>query len=140
MKKIALLALMAVVALVGAGQATAKSGKSHKCTPQKVAYVASGKLVSGSLTKESNGTYSGTLTVHVTKTNKYGKADKGTDVTYTLDHAKGKLHGEDPGALVANSRVHLKGKITKLAKKCDQTGFTATRTIKKFDIKPPKTK
>ena len=138
MKKIALLALMAVVALVGAGQATAKSGKSHKCTPQKVAYVASGKLVSGSLTKESNGTYSGTLTVHVTKTNKYGKADKGTDVTYTLDHAKGKLHGEDPGALVANSRVHLKGKITKLAKKCDQTGFTATRTIKKFDIKPPK--
>ncbi|TMM07202.1 MAG: hypothetical protein E6G00_13940 [Actinobacteria bacterium] len=142
MKKIALLALMAVVALVGSGQAVAKSShsKSHKCTPQKVAYVVSGKLVSGSLTKESDGTYSGTLTVHVTKTNKYGKADKGTDVTYTLDHAKGKLHGEDPGALVANSKVHLSGKITKLAKKCDQTGFTATRTIKKFDIKPPKTK
>jgi hypothetical protein len=33
---------------------------------------------------------------------------------------------------------HLKGTITKLAKKCDQTGFTATTVIKKADAKAPK--
>src|SRR2546423_11011430 len=125
MKKLALLAVIALVALVGPAQAKpSHPPKSHKCTVHKVAYRVSGDLVSGSLTKESDGTYSGTLTVHVKKTNKHAKADKGTDQTYTLDHAKAKLHGEDPGALAAGSRVHLKGTVTTLAKKCDQTGFT----------------
>ena len=94
--------------------------------------------MSGSLTRNSDGTYSGTLTVHVTSANHHAKADKGTDKSYTLDHAKTNLHGEDPGALVAGSRVKLKGTITTLAKKCDQTGFTSTTTIRKANIKPPK--
>src|SRR5689334_14735138 len=141
MKKLSVFALIALVALVG-GVAQAKPGnhpsKSHKCTPHKVSYRAGGTLVSGTLTENADGTYTGSLTVHVTSTNKHAKADKGTDVTYTLTNAKGKLHGEDPGALVAGSKVHVKGTITTLAKKCDQTGFTATTVIKKFDVKPPK--
>jgi len=141
MKKFALLAVLAVVALVGVGQATAKTGKSNKCQPHKVAYVVHGKLVSGSLTKNSDKTYSGTLTVHVTKADKHAKSQKGTDQTYNLDHAKGKLgKGEDPSNPTPDSRVTIKGKLTQLAKKCDQTGFTPTVTVKHFDIKAPKKK
>lgn len=144
MKKIALIALLALVAVVV--PATAKPPeptpppKSHKCKPHGVAYVVSGTLVSGSLTRNSDGTYNGSLTVHVTKANHHARADKGTDKSYTLDHAKVKLHGENPAALTANSRVKLRGKITTLAKKCDHTGFAPTITIKKADIKPPKPK
>jgi hypothetical protein len=146
LKKLTLLAALALVALVGPAQAEkpdhpGKShnhpGKSHKCVAHKVAYRVGGTLVSGSLTQNSDGTYSGTLVVHVTNANHHAKADKGTDKSYTLDHAKAKLHGEAPGALVAGSRVNLKGSITTLAKKCDQTGFTATTTIRKANIKPP---
>jgi len=113
--------------------------KAQKCQPHPVAYVVSGTLNSGSLTTNSDGSYSGTLSVHVLKTDKHApKTIKGTDHTYTLASAKVKLHGENPAALTANSRVHLEGTITTLAKKCNQTGFTATITIKKADIKPPK--
>jgi uncharacterized protein with von Willebrand factor type A (vWA) domain len=96
-----------------------------------------GTLVSGTLTPGS-GKYDGTLTVHVTKANKHAKADKGNDVTYTLSNAKLELHGENPLALTADTRVKLNGKITTLAKKCDQTGFTPTVTIKRGSIKSPK--
>jgi hypothetical protein len=96
-----------------------------------------GTLVSGTLTPGS-GKYDGTLTVHVTKANKHAKADKGNDVTYTLSNAKLELHGENPLALTADTRVKLDGKITTLAKKCDQTGFTPTVTIKRGSIKSPK--
>jgi hypothetical protein len=85
-----------------------------------------------------SGTYSGSLTVHVTKTDKHSKADKGATKAYTVTNAKVKLHGENPASLTANSRVNLSGTVTTLAKKCDQTGFIATVTIKKADIKPPK--
>src|SRR5881275_884264 len=115
MKKFALLAILAVVALVGAGQAAGAPSKSNKCQPHKVSYDVHGKLVSGSLTKNSDKTYSGTLTVHVTKADKHAKSQKGTDQTYNLDHAKGKLgKGEDPANPTVDSRVTVKGKLTKL--------------------------
>lgn len=140
MKKLTLLVMLVAVAAVGVTQASAAT-KSKKCTPHKVAYVVHGKLVSGTLTKNSDKTYSGMLTVHVTKADKHAKSEKGTDKDYTLDHAKGKFgKGVDPSALAAGDRVTLTGKITQLAKKCDQTGFTAKETIKKFDIKAPKKK
>jgi hypothetical protein len=145
-KKLTLLSLLALVALVVPAQASKpkhhgkpdKPGKSHKCVAHKHAYRVSGTLISGSLTQNSDGTYSGDLTVHVTGANKHAKADKGTDKSYTLDHAKAKLHGESPSALTAGSSVKLKGTITALPKKCDQTGFTPTVTIRRANIKPPK--
>ena len=144
MKRITVFALIAALAAVAPVQAhntkppKQHPAKSHKCTPHGVSYRVSGTLLSGSLTQNSDKTYSGTLTVHVTKANHHAKADKGKDTTYTLDHAKAKLHNADPAALAANSRVNLKGTVTTLAKKCDQTGFSPTVTIKKADIKPPK--
>ena len=76
--------------------------------------------------------------MQVTRANKAAKSATGTQQTYTLTNARLRLHGEDPSALTADSRVKLKGTITTLAKKCDQTGFTPTVTIKKGTVKPPK--
>jgi hypothetical protein len=128
--------------------------RSHKCTPHKVGYVAAGTLASQTLVVDAAAaedstpkpTYSGDVTIDVTKTNRAAKADKGTTKTYTLDHARVVLGLDDQNAdgrvdladVAATDRVKVIGKVTKLAKKCDQTGFTATITIKKADIKPPK--
>ncbi len=128
----------AILAIPGVSLAKAPKPPKGECLPHAVAYVVSGTLSSGSVTVNSDGTYSGSLTVQVTKANKHAKGDKGTTQTYTLASAKLKLHGENPGALTANSRVKLKGTITTLAKNCDQSGFTPTVTIKHGSIKPPK--
>jgi len=144
MKRVIVILMLALGALVvpAAAKSTKHTppptAKPHKCVPHGVAYVVSGTLVSGSLTKNSDKTYSGTVTVHVTRTNSHARAAKGTDQSYTLNHAKAKLHGETAATLTASSRVRLSGKVTTLAKKCGHTGFTATVTIKKADIKPPK--
>jgi hypothetical protein len=134
------LALLAVVilAIPSVGLAKGPGPKSHKCQAHAVSYRVAGNLESGSLTANSDGTYTGSLVVDVKRTNKHARADKGTTVTYALTSSKLRLHGEDPTALTANSDVKLKGTITKLAKKCDQTGFTPTVTIKHGTIKPPK--
>jgi len=128
----------AILAVPAAGLAKGPPSSAQKCQPHTIAYVASGTLVSGSLTANSNGTYSGSLVVHVTNVNHHAKAAKGPATTFTLTNAKVKLHGANPAALTANSRVNLSGTITTLAKKCNQTGFTATVTIRRADIKPPK--
>ncbi len=113
--------------------------RSHRCRAHKVAYVASGALVSQSLTKNSDGTYSSDLTVHVTRTNHHAKGDRGVDKTYTLDHAKvtfGLADRDNDGTvdqtdLRPGDRTTVIGKTTTLAKKCDHSGFTAQTTIRK---------
>ena len=115
-----------------------QQAKARKCKAHGIAYVAGGTLESGTLTKNADGTYDGTLTVKVAQANHHAKADKTTSKTYTLDDARVNLHGQDPAALKPGSRVKLQGKVTKLNKKCDQTAFTATTTIKKASIKDPK--
>jgi hypothetical protein len=138
MKRFALPVLaVAILAMPTAGLAKGPGPTSHKCVAHNVSYRVAGNLESGSLTANSDGTYDGSLVVDVKRTNKHARADKGTTVTYTLTSATLHLHGEDPTALTANSRVKLKGTITKLAKKCDQTGFTPTVTIKRGTVKPP---
>jgi hypothetical protein len=95
------------------------------------------QLVSGTLSSDpgKKQTYSGVLTVHVTKTNDHAKADKGQTKTYTLSHAHVSFGaGVNKTFPAVGSRVDLKGTITTLAKKCDQTGFTPTVTIKKVEI------
>lgn len=120
-------------------------GKSHKCTPRHVAYVASGTLVSQTLSKNTDGTYSGTVTVSVTHTNRHAAGDKGMTKTYTLTDGRVKLAVADVNGdgsvglddLQAGDRVKLIGNITALAKKCDQTGFTAQTTIAKIVFHNP---
>ncbi|HEX7292406.1 MAG TPA: hypothetical protein VF250_14900 [Conexibacter sp.] len=130
------------------------SARSHKCTPHKVAYVAAGTLVSQTLVADaaaaarggSKPTYSGDVTIDVTKGNKAAKGDKRTTKTYTLDHARVVLGLEDQNAdgrvdladVAAGARVKVIGKVTKLAKRCDQTGFTPQLTIRKLIVHAPK--
>lgn len=112
----------------------AHPSKSRKCTPHKVAYAASGTVVNWAATQNSDGTWTGTVTVQVRRANHHAASAKGTSVTYTLTNAKVRLgHGvTNPPA--AASRVQVMGKITALAKKCNQTGFTPTITIKRASV------
>jgi len=121
-------------------------GKSKRCTPRRVAYVASGTLASQTLTKNADGTYDGTLTVNVTRSNNHAKSDKGTARTYTLDDARLSFDVPDRDAngtvdaadLRAGDRVKVIGRITRLKKRCDSTGFTPTVTVKKVRFHEPK--
>jgi hypothetical protein len=106
---------------------------SHRCAGHNVAYVASGQFVSWTATRNGDGTWSGTIIVHVTRSNHHAAAAKGGDVTYTLSNTKVTFgHGANPPA--AGDPVHVRGKISELAKKCAQTGFTPTITVQKLNI------
>src|SRR5947209_18825636 len=78
--------LAAVAAFAVAVPAVARPthpSHSHKCTAHKVSYRVSGTLVSWSLTQGSDGTWSGTFTVHVTNASHGSGATKGSDVTFS---------------------------------------------------------
>jgi hypothetical protein len=107
---------------------------SHKCTAHEVAYIASGTIVSWAATKNSDGTWSGAITVHVTRTNHHAKSDKGKDTTYTLTNAKVRLGHGVTNPPVAGDRVKVLGKVSSLAKKCDQTGFTPMVTVRQVIV------
>jgi hypothetical protein len=117
-------------------------GKSHKCKPHKVGYVASGTLETQALTKNSDGTYSGALAVKVEHTNHHAKNTtlpnpvENVQVTFGLADTNndGSVGLDD---LKAGDRVQVIGKITKLAKKCDQKEFTAKITIRKIVFNAP---
>jgi hypothetical protein len=104
--------------------------------PEAVGFKSAGALVSASLTQLPDGRYDGTLEANVTRANhRSGTGDQ----TYTLTDAKVRFHhGVDPTAPATGDRVKTRGKITKLPRHCDQTGFTPTLTIKRVDIKHPK--
>jgi hypothetical protein len=138
--KLALIA--AVVALAAVAPAAAKAphpahpshpAASHKCVAHEVAYVASGQFVSWTATQAGNGRWTGTITVHVTRSNHHAAGDRGGDVTYTLDNTKVTFgNGANPPA--AGDPVHVIGKISELAKKCTQSAFTPTTTVHKVNI------
>jgi hypothetical protein len=120
-------------------------GQSHKCTPRKVGYVASGTLVKQTLTKNADGTYSGEVEVEVIRTNHHAAADRGKTIVYkvmnvhvtfglTDTNSDGSVGLDD---LAKGDRVHLNGKITALAKKCAQSGFTAETTIRRIIFHAP---
>ena len=90
-----------------------------------VAYIVSGTLVSQTLSKNADGTYSGTVTVSVARTNRHAAAAKGMTETYTLTDAHltfalrdtnndGSVGLDD---LAAGDRVKAIGKITTLSKR-----------------------
>jgi hypothetical protein len=120
-------------------------GQSHKCKMHNVAYVASGTLVSQTLTKNADGTYSGAVTVAVTHTNHHAAGDNNTTKPYTVANVHVTFGLADTNAdgsvglddLKAGDRVKLIGKITTLAKKCDQSKFTAETTIRKIVFHAP---
>ena len=126
---------LAVVAL------PAQAAKPSPCVPHAVSYQVSGTLtVAGSLTAgSSKGTYNGSLTVKVTRTNSGAEADKGLTKTYTLTNVRVSFgHGVSKTAPAAGSRVNVKGTITREPTSC--TGFTPTLTVKKVELLAAKKK
>jgi hypothetical protein len=114
-------------------------GTSEKCTVHNVAYIASGTLVSWAASQTGTDTYTGTITVDVTKTNHHAKAQKGTQYSYTLDNSKVVLgKGANPPA--AGDRVTVIGEITEVAKKCKDQSGEGTITVRKVSIRVPKDK
>lgn len=109
---------------------------SHKCVAHKVAYTASGTFVSWAATKNASGTYTGTITVHVTKANHHATGAKGSTVTYTLANTK-VVFGKTANPPAAGDRVKLIGKITEVAKKCSNHSDAGTITLRKVDIRTP---
>jgi len=128
-------------------------GKSHKCKPQSVGFIVSGTLaaVPPALTLNTDGTYSGELKVNVTHTNHHAVGEKEEKVTIEKTYPLTKVHvtfgladtnsdgsvGLDD--LKVGDRVMLIGKVTKLAKKCDHSKFTAQKTIRKVVFNEPAT-
>lgn len=121
--------------------------QSHKCKPHKVAFVASGALESSALTQSAGADttsrkddrYSGTVTVDVKRASH--KAPKGSQ-TYTLDNDRVKFYDANHDGTAdepkAGDRVKVKGKFTRLAKKCDQTGFTSTTDVRRVEFRAAK--
>jgi hypothetical protein len=145
MKKLIFIAVLVFAAVAAPIQAKGPKGPhpspptppANKCQAHTISYEVWGTLISGSLTLNANGTYSGTLTVHVKQSDNHAKSDRNTNKTYTLASSHLNIHGANPAALAANSRVHLQGTVTTLAKKCNHTGFTATIAILRGDLKAP---
>jgi hypothetical protein len=139
--------------------------QSHKCKPHRVAYVASGLIADQSLVLDGSEptptiatasaagdhnprpTYSGDVTIDVKRTNRHARDDKGTTKTYTLDHARVLFGLSDQNGdgsvdlldVVPGSRAKVIGKVTKLARRCDQTDFTPELTIRKLIVHAPRT-
>ena len=150
MKRIGFAGLCLAAAVAMPAQAhTTKSDSdgsgSHKCKPHAVSFIAKGTLESASLTQTQGADtttrhddrWSGDVTVDVKKASHH--AATGSQ-SYTLDNARVKFYdanndhvGDVPKA---GDRVRVKGRFTRLAKKCDQTGFTSTVTVRRVEFKP----
>jgi hypothetical protein len=157
MRRIAIASLALAAAVAAPAQAHnpnahAQSGKSHdtksqKCKPHAVGFNAYGTLESQSLTqtkgadtaRRGDDRYSGTVTVTVKRAN-HG-APTGSQ-TYTLDNGRVKFydanHDGSADAPKAGDRVKVHGKITRLARKCDSSGFTPTVSARTVQFKPAK--
>ena len=125
----------------------AKAAAAKSCTPRAVGYNARGILVSQALiqtagrdtAERGDDRYSGELTVDVVKANH--RAAKG-EQTYTVTDARVRFadanHDDVADVPALGDRVKVHGKITRLAKKCDQAGFTPTVTVRNVKFKAPK--
>jgi hypothetical protein len=113
---------------------------SHKCQAHNVAYVESGTIdpaTASTLAANSDGTWSGTLVIDVTKGNHHAKADIGKTVTYTLSNAKLRVRLDDGATgFSAGERVKVIAKIAAVAGKCTVAGPAATPVLKTVVVHP----
>ena len=145
MKRIGFAGLCLAAAVAMPAQAHTTKSESNKCKPHAVAFIAKGTLESASLTQTQGADttsrrddrWSGDVTVDVKRASHH--AATGSQ-TYTLSDARVKFydanhdHAADTPAV--GDRVRVKGRFTRLAKKCDQTGFTSTVTVRRVEFKP----
>ncbi len=114
--------------------------QSHKCQAHNRAYVEAGtvdSVTSSTLAQNSDGTWSGTLVVDVTRANHAAKADKGQTVTYTFDSAAMRV-ALDGGAtgFTMGERVKLIGKLATVAKKCTVPSTAPAPVFKRIVVHP----
>ena len=127
-------------------------GQSHRCRVHSVGFNARGTLISANLTQTAGADtaqagddrWSGDLSVHVTRLNHHAAA---ADRTFTVTNARLRLGVPDRDAsgkvdatdLRAGDLIKVKGKVTRLNRKCDQTGFTPTGTVRRIEARAPHT-
>ena len=110
---------------------------SRRCAPHRVAYIASGQFVSWAATQSGTGRWTGTMTVHLTRSNHHARNTKGDDVTYTLSNTRVRFaHGSNPPA--AGDPVKVLGKVSEVAKRCTHSGPALPVTVRKVDIRGAK--
>jgi hypothetical protein len=118
-------------------------GQSHRCQSHNRAYIDSGTVDSATasaMTQNTDGTWSGTLVVDVTRTNHAARADRGQTVTYTFTSAQlnvvfdGGTTGFDAG-----NRVKLIGKIAAVGKNCPAPTTPAAPVFKRVVVHPAAT-
>jgi hypothetical protein len=102
-----------------------------------VAYIASGQFVSWAATQSGNGTWTGTITVHVARSNHHAVNANGDDVTYTLSNTTVRF-GEGGSPPAAGDPVKVIGKVSEVAKRCTQPGSALPVTVRKVDIRAAK--
>ncbi len=111
---------------------------SRKCTLHKVAYIASGTVLTW--TAAQTGTsdiWNGPISITVTHANHHAKQNA-MGGSYTLTNTKVTL-GKGVTMPATGDRVVLIGKITEAAKKCGAVTGSGAVTVRKVDVKAPKT-
>ena len=110
----------------GKSGAPSNHGKSHKCSPHKVAFIVSGTLVELiGFHENTDGTFSGEIKLTVTHKNHHATSEASytlanVHVTFGLSDANGdgKRNLED---VMSGDRVKLIGKLAQVAKQCPKT-------------------
>ena len=136
MKRLTTLALTGTLAAGGAGFAAvpasaahrARTGHNNACHLRDVSYRASGTLVAWNVTQNSDGSWSGTVSVAVRKGDHHARAQVGTTTTYTLTDARVGFgpHASNPPA--TGSRIQLLGRALALGKRCSGSGTAVTES------------
>jgi hypothetical protein len=115
--------------------------KPHKCQLHAVAYRVSGSLVSSSLMATGKDRASGTITITVTGANKAARnagVVKGSTQTYTLTGVRvSYAHRVAQPNPAAGTRTVVKGTITVVAPKCQNSSGAGQVTIKHVSFMPP---
>jgi hypothetical protein len=102
-----------------------------------VAYTAAGQFVSWAATQSGTHTWTGTITVHVTRSNHHDRDAQGTDVTYKLTNTKVSF-GDAANPPAAGDSVHLIGRISDVARRCTPSGTAPLITVRKLHIRAAK--
>jgi hypothetical protein len=107
-----------------------------------VGYIESGTVdmaTPSTLAMNTDGTWSGTLVVDVTRTNHWAKSTKGTTVTTTISSAQltVRFDGGTSG-FTGGERVKLIGKLAVVGKKCPALTPPATPVFRMVVVHPAK--
>jgi hypothetical protein len=92
-------------------------------------YRDAGTLTSWGLTENTNGTWSGTLSVAVTRADRHASSAIGTTATYTITDEQVHFgpHATNPPA--AGSRIQVIGRALAIGKRCSGTGGPLTESF-----------